>query len=182
MTGALVLPYDGHAPRIDAGAFVAPGCTVIGRVTLAAGVSVWYGSVLRGDNDDIVVGEDCNIQDGSILHTDKGRPLVLGRRVSLGHAAIVHGAQVEDDALIGMRAVVLNGARIGRFALVAAGALVRAGQEVPEGSLVAGVPARVVRDTNDEEREMILRVARSYRDKAGRHRAALLAHAAEGGA
>lgn len=178
MTDPLLLPFEGHVPQLDPGSFVAPGCTVLGRVHLHSGASVWYGSVLRGDNDDIVIGEDCNLQDGCILHTDAGRPLILGRRVSLGHGAIVHGAVVDDDVLIGMRAVVLNGVRIARHALVAAGAVVPPGTEVPSGTLFAGVPARPVRDLRDEEIAMIERTARNYRDKADRHRAALVAHEA----
>lgn len=176
MIHPLILEYEGHAPELADDAFVAPGCTVLGRVRLSAGASVWYGSVLRGDNDDIVIGEDCNVQDGCILHTDAGRPLVLGQRVTLGHAAIVHGAEVADDALIGMRAVLLNGVRVGSGAIVAAGALVTPGTEVPAGTLVAGVPAKVLRDVTDDERAMIARTARSYKDKARRHRAALEAH------
>lgn len=178
MTDPLLVPYEGHAPAIDPEAFVAPGCTVLGRVRLHAGASVWYGSVLRGDNDAIVVGDDTNVQDGCILHTDAGRPLTLGRRVTVGHGAIVHGAQVDDDALIGMRAVLLNGAWIGRNAIVAAGALVPPGMEVAPGTVVAGVPARTVREATPDDVAMIERTARSYRDKAGRHRAALRAHAA----
>lgn len=176
MNPPLILPYEGHAPDLDPGAFIAPGCTVIGRVRMAAGASLWYGSVVRGDNDDILIEEDVNIQDGSILHTDAGRVLRLGRRVTVGHAAIVHGAEVDDDALIGMRAVLLNGVKVGSYALVAAGALVTPGTEVPPGTLVAGVPAKPIRDVTDAERAMIDRTARSYRDKAVRHRAALDTH------
>lgn len=182
MNEPLILPYEGHAPELADDAFVAPGCTLIGRVRMGAGSSVWYGSVLRGDNDALVLGEGVDVQDGCILHTDAGRPLSLGDRVSLGHGAIVHGADVDADVLIGMGAVLLNGARVGRHALVAAGALVRPGQEVPPRTLVAGVPARVAREVTDDEIEMIERTASNYRDKARRRRAALEAHAAAGGA
>lgn len=176
MTKSLFLEYAGHAPDVAPSAFVAPGCTLIGRVRLAAGASVWYGSILRGDNDDIFVGEDCNIQDGSILHTDAGRPLVLGKRVTVGHAAIVHGATVADDVLIGMRAVLLNGVEVESHALVAAGALVTPGTKVAAGMMYAGVPAKPIREVTDAELAMIARTAESYRDKADKHRSALQAH------
>lgn len=178
MNDPLLLPYDGHTPRLAPDAFVAPGCTLIGRVSIGAGASVWYGSVLRGDNDDLILGEGVDVQDGCILHTDAGRPLRLGDRTSLGHGAVVHGAEVDADVLIGMRAVVLNGARIGRHSLIAAGALVRPDQEVPPGTLVAGVPARVVRQVTEDDVAMIERTASNYREKAILHRAALDDHAA----
>lgn len=170
---SLILAYQGHRPKLAADAFVAPQATLIGKVELGAGSSVWYGSVLRGDNDAILVGDGCNIQDACVLHTDLGFPVVLGEAVSLGHGAVVHGARVADHVLIGMRAVVLNGCTIGSYALIAAGAVVRPGTEVPPGSLVAGVPARVVRQVSDEERAMIDRTSDSYRRKAAEHRAAL---------
>ena len=176
MTGApsleaLVLPIHGNAPDVGSAAFLAPGAVLIGAVTLGEGTSIWYGCVLRADGGTITVGRDVNIQDGSILHADPGFPAVLGDRVSLGHGAIVHGATIEDDVLIGMRATVLNGARIGRGSLVAAGALVRPGTDVPPGSLVAGVPAVVRRPVTDEERAMIERTTPSYLRHAAAHRA-----------
>lgn len=168
--GPFIAPIDGVGPQIDPAAFVAPMTTVVGRVRLGAGSSVWYGSVLRGDDEEIVLGRDCNVQDGSILHADPGQPAVLGDRVSLGHGAIVHGARVDDDVLIGMRAVVLNGARIGSWSLIAAGAVVRPGMEIPPGSLVVGVPAAVRRETGDAERDMITRTTREYLRKSKVHR------------
>lgn len=171
--GPLLIDYHGHSPRVSVGAFVAPLAALIGRVVLDAGSSVWYGSVLRGDNEEITIGERCNVQDGSILHTDPGHPLVLGREVSLGHGAVVHGSRVADSVLIGMRATVLNGSTIGSYALIAAGALVRENSEIPARALVAGVPGRIVRDVTDEECALIDRIAESYYQKSKLHREAL---------
>lgn len=160
----------GIEPDIARAAFIAPGAVIVGNVTLGDGSSVWYGAVLRGDDDRIVLGEDVNIQDGSILHADPGFPVLLGDRVSLGHGAIVHGATVEHDVLIGMRATVLNGARIGTGSVVAAGAVVLPGVEVPSGSLVAGVPAKVRRDVTAEDRDLITTTTREYRRISREHR------------
>src|SRR5690348_2578293 len=146
-----LLALPSGRPTIADGAWVAPGATVVGDVTLGAGSSVWYGAVLRGDGDRIVVGERTNIQDGSVLHTDPGFPLTLGAGISVGHRAVLHGCTVGDDALVGMGAVVLNGARIGPRCLVAAGALVLEGVDIPAQSLVAGAPAKVRRPLSDEE-------------------------------
>jgi len=160
---------DGHRPDIAADAFIAPATVVAGRVSIGARSSVWYGSVLRGDNEEIVVGEDTNIQDLSLLHADRGFPTVLGDRVTVGHRVIVHGATVEDDVLIGMGAILLNGAKIGSGSVVAAGAVVTPGTEVPEGSLVAGLPGKVIREVRDSDREMIRHAYNSYVKKSGVH-------------
>ncbi len=141
-------PDDGprfHANRfaIHPGAWIAPGAVVVGDVTIGARASVWYGCVLRADLEPIVVGEETNIQDLSVLHVDFGLPVRIGRRVTIAHRCVVHGCMVEDDALIGMGAVLLSGCRIGRGALVAAGAVVREGFEVPDGAIVAGVPGKI---------------------------------------
>ncbi len=154
-----------------ADAFVHPLAFVCGDVTLHDGASVWPFAVLRGDNERIVVGEGSNVQDGAVLHADPGLPCVLGARVTVGHRAVVHGATVEDDVLVGMGAVVLNGAVLGTGSLVAAGAVVREGMVVPPGSLVAGVPARLVRATTDDERARIRRTAEAYLRLQARHRA-----------
>lgn len=168
--GPLIAPVDGVDPEVDPSAFVAPTAVLVGKVRLGARSSVWYGCVLRGDDDWIQVGSDCNIQDGSVLHADEGLPAVLGDRVSLGHRAIVHGARVADDVLVGMNATVLNGARVGSGSLIAAGAVVRPDMEIPPGSLVTGVPATVRRPVNDAERAMIADTASGYVRRADRHR------------
>lgn len=141
---ATVIRVNDHTPDIDPDAFLAETAVVAGQVRLAAGASVWFGSVLRSEVESITVGADTNIQDLSVVHTDPGSPVVLGDRVTVGHRAVLHGCTVEDDALIGMGAVVLNGAVIGRGAVVAAGAVVTQGTVVPEMALVAGVPAKVL--------------------------------------
>jgi carbonic anhydrase/acetyltransferase-like protein (isoleucine patch superfamily) len=168
--GPLILPSHGHAPDVAQAAFLAPGAVIIGRVVLGEGTNVWYGSVLRADSSSITVGRDVNIQDGCILHSDPDFPATLGDRVSLGHGAIVHGATVADDVLIGMRATVLNGAVIGEGSLIAAGAVVRPGTVVPPGSLVAGVPAEVRRPVNDTERGIIGQTPATYLQHARDHR------------
>jgi carbonic anhydrase/acetyltransferase-like protein (isoleucine patch superfamily) len=171
----LVLALDGWTPQVDEALFLAPGAIIVGAVTIGRGTSVWYGCVLRADGGSITVGRDVNIQDGCIMHADPGFPAVLEDRVSLGHGAIVHGAHVGEGALIGMRATVLNGARIGEGSLVAAGAVVRPGMVVPAGSMVAGVPAQVRRPVTDEEREVILSTAPTYRRLAETHLEAIRA-------
>ncbi|MFJ8185326.1 gamma carbonic anhydrase family protein [Streptomyces sp. NPDC096105] len=171
---ALITGIGGREPRIDEGVFVAPTASVIGDVTLRAGASVWYGAVLRGDVESIAVGADSNVQDNCTLHADPGFPVTVGERVSIGHNAVVHGAAVGDDCLIGMGATVLNGAVIGAGSLVAAQALVPQGMRVPPGSLVAGVPAKVRRELTPEEREgltlngtMYAELAKAHRDQHG---------------
>lgn len=155
---ALPYPEEGNVwealwtlPEIDPTAWVAPGATVIGRVRLKARSSVWYGCVLRGDGDIIEVGEDTNVQDGSILHVDRGFPCVLGNRVTLGHRALVHAAVVGDEAMIAIGATVLSRCVIGEQALIAAGAVVMEGTQVPPRTLWAGCPARKIKDLTEEQ-------------------------------
>ncbi len=163
---------DGHRPEVSESAFVAPATVVVGRVRVGARSSVWYGSVLRGDDEEISIGEDTNVQDLSLVHADPGFPAVLGNRVTVGHRAIVHGATVEDDVLVGMGAILLNGVRIGSGSVVAAGAVVIPGTEVPENSLVAGLPGKVIRKVRDSDREMIRHAFESYVRKSDVHRRA----------
>ncbi|MFG2124874.1 gamma carbonic anhydrase family protein [Streptomyces sp. NPDC048710] len=167
---ALIVGIGGKEPRLDADVFVAPTASVIGDVTLHTGASVWYGAVLRGDVERITVGAQANVQDNVTLHADPGFPVSVGERVSIGHNAVVHGATVEDDCLIGMGATVLNGAVIGAGSLVAAQALVPQGMVVPPGSLVAGVPAKVRRALSEEERQGVTLNGTMYAELAKAHR------------
>ncbi|MEU8599946.1 gamma carbonic anhydrase family protein [Streptomyces parvulus] len=169
---ALITAIAGREPKVDPGAFVAPTAAVIGDVTLHAGASLWYGAVARGDVERITVGADSNVQDNCTLHADPGFPVTVGERVSIGHNAVVHGATVEDDCLIGMGATVLNGAVIGAGSLVAAQALVPQGMRVPPGSLVAGVPAKVRRELTEEERQGVTLNGTMYAALAVEHREA----------
>jgi carbonic anhydrase/acetyltransferase-like protein (isoleucine patch superfamily) len=160
---------DGMAPSVHPGAWIAPGVVLVGRVTVGRAANIWYGSVLRADDDQIVVGPECNIQDQCCLHVDAGEPVILAERVSLGHRATVHGAHVEAGALIGIGAIVLGRARVGAGSLVAAGTVVRPGQQIPAGVLVAGVPGRVVRELTDADRATFADTAASYIRRAARH-------------
>jgi carbonic anhydrase/acetyltransferase-like protein (isoleucine patch superfamily) len=166
----LVGSLPGREPRIHPEAWIAPGAVVVGSVTLGRAASVWYGCVLRADEDEIIVGAECNIQDLSCLHVDPGEPAVLEDRVSLGHRAMVHGAYVETGALIGIGAIVLGRARIGAGSLIAAGAVIPPGTTVPAGVLVAGVPGRVIRELTDADRESFASTASGYVERSGRHR------------
>ena len=161
-------------PQIDPSAWVAESAVVIGRVVLGPGASVWYGAVLRGDNERIVIGANSNVQEGAVLHTDPGQPLAIGAGVTVGHQAMLHGCTVHDGALIGIQAVVLNGAVIGPRCLVGAGALVTEGKcfDEPE-RLIVGSPAAVKRPLSPEQIESLAASARNYAARALRYRQTL---------
>jgi carbonic anhydrase/acetyltransferase-like protein (isoleucine patch superfamily) len=157
-----------HAPEIDASAYVADSANLIGKVTVEAKASVWDGVTIRGDNERITIGENSNVQEGAVMHTDMGYPLVLGKNVTVGHQAMLHGCTVGDGSLIGIQAVVLNGAKIGKGCLVGAGALVTEGKEFPDNSLIIGTPAKVVRTLTEEDLLRLQGNAASYVER-GQH-------------
>lgn len=172
MTSPLIVSINGNTPAVDDTAWVAPNATLIGNVTLGPEASVFYGAVLRGDVDSITLGARSNLQDNVTVHCDSGIPTTIGRGVSVGHAAVLHGCTVEDDCLIGMSATVLNGAVVGAGSLVAAGAVVLEGTVIPPRSLVAGVPAKVRRELTDDEVESVRDNATHYVGYAQMHREA----------
>ncbi|MGA9872483.1 MAG: gamma carbonic anhydrase family protein [Rhodococcus sp. (in: high G+C Gram-positive bacteria)] len=163
---------EGGSPTVDEQAWVAPTATLVGRVNIAASASIWYGAVLRAEFEDIAIGEGSNLQDGVAAHVDPGFPLTVGKDVSVGHNAVLHGCTVGDGSLVGMGAIVMNGAVIGEGSLVAAGALVLEGTQVPPRSLVAGVPAKVRRELTDDEVNHNGLNSAVYRELAKQHRAA----------
>lgn len=171
-----VYALDGVAPQLppEGEYFVAPNAVVIGKVKLERNASVWFGAVLRGDNELIHLGENVNVQDGCVLHTDMGFPLTLERDVTVGHMAMLHGCTVMEGALIGIGAVVLNGAKIGRNALIGAGSIVPEGREVPDNALALGAPAKVVRVLSPENAEMLKRIAGHYVSNSARYRSGLV--------
>ena len=156
-------------PSLGPGAWAAPSADLIGDVRLGPRASVWFGAVIRADNTPIIVGEDSNIQDGSVCHSDAGYPLTIGARVTVGHQAILHGCTIADDCLVGMGARILNGATIASECIVGAGALVTEGKSFPPGSLIVGAPARVVRQLTDAERQLLRASAAHYAEKAARY-------------
>ena len=168
-----IYELDGVAPQVAASAWVAENAQVVGQVTLAEDSSVWFGTVIRGDTDTISIGRGSNIQDGSVLHADRGQPLSVGENVTVGHQVMLHGCTIGDESLIGIGAVVLNGARIGRNCLVGAGSLVTEGKEFPDGSMILGSPARVVRQLSPEQIEGLRTSARHYMENARRFKAGL---------
>lgn len=153
--------------------YVAPNAAVIGSVVLGHDASVWFNCVLRGDNAAITIGDNTNVQDGSVLHVDEGIPLTLGNNVSIGHMVMLHGCTVEENSLIGINAVVLNNARIGRNCLVGAGSLVTEGKEFPDGSLILGSPARVARSLTEAEIAGLSAIADHYVEKSALYRSSL---------
>jgi carbonic anhydrase/acetyltransferase-like protein (isoleucine patch superfamily) len=160
---------DGIAPTLGEGAWVAPSADLIGDVRLGARASIWFGAVIRADNTPIILGEESNFQDGSIGHSDPGAPLTIGTRVTVGHQAILHGCTVEDEALIGMGARILNGAVIGAQCIVGAGALVTEGKQFEPRSLIVGSPARAVRQLSEQQVELLRLSAAHYAEKAARY-------------
>ncbi|WP_349262324.1 gamma carbonic anhydrase family protein [Geminicoccus sp.] len=159
-----------EVPQVHPDAWVAPTAVLIGKVVVEKGATVWFGAVLRGDNETITVGEGSNVQENCVLHTDPGFPLTIGRNVTVGHLAMLHGCTIEDGALIGMAAVVLNGAMIGEGTLIGAKALVGEQKRIPGGSLVLGAPGKVVRELGDEDRSRMLRGAATYVERGQRFR------------
>ena len=171
----MIYALDGIAPTIHPSVWIAPTAVVIGDVTLGEGASVWFGAVLRGDNEPMRIGARCNVQEGAVLHSDPGFPLTLEDDVTVGHLAMVHGCTVGAGALIGMKATVLNGARIGAGALVGAGSLVPEGREIEGGKLALGSPARAVRDLTEAQIQRGRATAAHYVRAAARHRDGLSA-------
>ena len=170
----MLYDIEEREPRlVDSSVFVAPNATIIGSVILEAGSSVWFNAVIRGDNDQITIQSESNVQDGAILHTDPGVPLHVGRRVTIGHAAVLHGCSVGEGSLIGIQATVLNRAKIGSHCIVGAGALIAEGKEIPPESLVLGIPARVQRTLTQEELETLDGMAEHYIEKARRYATSL---------
>ncbi|AXO87304.1 gamma carbonic anhydrase family protein [Pseudomonas parafulva] len=157
--------------RVEAhpSSWAAPTATLIGKVRLQARASVWFGAVLRGDNELIDIGEDSNVQDGTVMHTDLGSPLTLGKGVTIGHNAMLHGCSVGDYSLIGINAVILNGARIGRHCIIGANALIPEGKDIPDGSLVMGSPGKVVRELTEQQKRMLEASAAHYVHNAERY-------------
>jgi carbonic anhydrase/acetyltransferase-like protein (isoleucine patch superfamily) len=161
------------SPTMAPTAYVAPNASVVGKVVLADHSSVWFAATLRGDNETISIGESSNVQDGAVLHTDPGFPLLVGVNVSIGHQAMLHGCTVGAGSLIGIQAVVLNAAVIGKGCLVGAGAVITERKVFADGTLILGAPAKVVRDLTPEERENILKIAANYAARGAHYRAHL---------
>jgi carbonic anhydrase/acetyltransferase-like protein (isoleucine patch superfamily) len=163
----------GDVPQIPATAFVAPEATLIGKVRLGEGTGIWFGAVLRGDNEMVSVGTGSNVQEGVVLHTDLGFPLTIGANVTIGHQAMLHGCTIGDGSLIGIQAVVMNGAVIGRECLVGAGAIVTEGKSFPDRSLILGAPAKLVRPLTEKEIAGLAESAADYAHKRDRYKADL---------
>ena len=168
-----VYELDGVSPEVAESAWIADSAQVMGRVSIGPDASVWFGTVVRGDTESITIGEGSNIQDASVLHADLGKPLVVGRNVTVGHQVMLHGCTIGDESLIGIGAVVLNGARIGKNCLVGAGSLVTEGKEFPDGSMFIGSPAKAIRQLSPEQIEGLRQSAKHYIDNARRFKAGL---------
>ena len=153
--------------------WIAPNAAVVGKVILKKNASVWFGATLRGDNEPIVVGENSNVQDGSVCHTDMGSPLIIGANVTIGHMVMLHGCQIGDNSLIGIGSIVLNGAKIGKNCLIGANSLITEGKEIPDNSLVMGAPGKVVREVSDAQAAMLRGGALHYVENWRRFRASM---------
>lgn len=171
----MIYALDGVVPQVPPSGdyWIAPTAVLVGDVVIGDGASVWFGAVLRGDNERITVGEGTNVQENVVCHTDMGFPLTIGTNCTIGHKAMLHGCTIGDGSLIGMGATILNGAKIGRHCLIGAGALIPEGKEIPDGSLVMGAPGRIVRELDDEARARLEKGAAGYQANMRRFRAGL---------
>ena len=158
----MLFSLEGNTPKFDGSNFVAPDAALIGKVHLLKNASVWFKAVLRGDNELISIGEDSNIQDGTICHTDMGCPLSLGQGVTVGHNVILHGCQISDHVLVGMGSTLMNNVKVGENTIIGAGSVLTEGKEFPEGVLLLGAPARIIRVISEEEKSLIRLSAESY--------------------
>lgn len=169
-----IYAFDAYEPKLPANGdfWVAENATVIGNVELKPGASIWYNCVIRGDHSALIsIGENSNIQDGTVIHVDEGQPCTIGNNVTVGHKAMLHGCTIADNTLIGIGATVLNGAKIGSNCIIGAHALIPEGKEIPEGSLVMGAPGKVVKETSEMQRQVIAGGAVHYVENARRHAA-----------
>lgn len=167
----MIKKYNDISPRISPDAFISENSTIIGDVIVDKNASIWYGAVLRGDEESIVIGEGSNIQDNAVVHTDKDRRALIGKNVTIGHGAIIHGCTIEDEVIVGMGAIILNGAHIGKNTIIGAGSLISEKKIIPEGVLCYGFPAKVIRKLTSEEIKSIEISADEYREKAIIHKA-----------
>lgn len=165
----MIYTFEDRRVSIAGTCFVAETAVLIGSVVVHDNASIWFHTVVRGDSDVITIGPDCNIQDGAVLHTDAGIPLTLGRGVTVGHKAMLHGCEIGNYSLVGIGSIVLNRARIGSYCIIGANALVAEGKDIPDRSLVLGTPGRVVRSLTDEEAAALERSAQGYVDKSRRY-------------
>lgn len=165
---------NGNSPNIDETCFVAPNATVIGKVNASSNVSIWFNVVIRADLDTVNIGENSNIQDGSILHVDAGYPIDIGKNVTVGHKVMLHGCSIGEGSLIGMNAVVLNGAKIGKGCIIGANALVTEGMEVPDGQLVLGSPAKVIKPLDENTRQLLMDSAAHYVENGNNYKTNLV--------
>ena len=164
-----VYELDGIAPQLSEGVWIADSAEVMGAVEIGADANIWFGAVVRGDTETIRIGSGTNIQDASVLHADMGKPLTIGDNVTVGHQVMLHGCTIGDESLIGIGAVVLNGAKIGKNCLVGAGSLVTEGKEFPDGSMIMGSPAKVVKQLSPEQIEALQASAKHYQNNAKRY-------------
>ncbi len=161
----MIYALDGIAPKVAAEAWIAETAVLIGHIVVEAEASIWFGAVLRGDNEEIRVGRGSNIQENAVLHTDMGYPLVIGANCTIGHKAMLHGCTIGEGSLIGMGATILNGAKIGKGCLIGAGALITEGKDIPDGALVMGAPGKVVRMLDEEAQARLILSAQSYQSE-----------------
>lgn len=166
----MIKGYEGIEPKIDKTAFIAESVDIIGKVTIEKNANIWYGTVLRADDNYITVGENSNIQDGSVVHISEKFPTIIGNNVTIGHKSIIHGCEIGNNTLIGMGSIVLDGAKVGEFTLLGAGSLVPPGKEIPSGVLAMGSPAKVIRELSQEEKENLTKSALKYVNLANNHK------------
>ena len=166
----MIKSYEGIEPKIDESAFIAESADIIGKVNIEKNANIWYTTALRADDNYISVGENTNIQDGSVVHISEGHPTIIGKNVTIGHKSIIHGCEIGDNTLIGMGSIVLDGAKVGEFTLLGAGSLVPPGKEIPSGVLAMGSPAKVIRELSQEEKENLTKSAFKYVNLANNHK------------